>query len=166
MCSRLCRWGAFLSGLLIGSTAQSHDYEKQIKPIFDLLIMVFFLSVGLLLDIEFIMRNILTILVLLGALMVVKTFFNIFVLSKLGLSWRHSFLIGTSLGQMGEFSFVLVALGLSLGAIYSEEYKLIVALIAFSLILTPLWMVTLQRMHFIHKHDRPEKAEPGHGDSI
>jgi CPA2 family monovalent cation:H+ antiporter-2 len=160
-------YGAFLSGLLIGSTAQSHAYEKQIKPVFDLLIMVFFLSVGLLLDVHFIMRNILTIAIMLGALMMMKTFFNIFVLSKLGLSRRHAFLIGTSLGQMGEFSFVLVALGLSLQAIYAEEYKLIVALIAFSLVLTPLWMFTLERMHFIHKDSRePAIPEPGHGDAI
>lgn len=160
-------YGAFLSGLLIGSTAQSHDYEKQIKPLFDLLIMVFFISVGLMLDLDFIIHNILTILLLLGTLMVMKTFFNIFILSKLGLSRRSSFLIGTSLGQMGEFSFVLAALGLSMGAIYAEEYKLIVALIAFSLVMTPLWMFTLQRMHFIHKTEPPTSDPPKpHGDLI
>ncbi len=143
-------YGAFLAGLLIGSTAESHDYEKQIKPLFDLLIMVFFISVGLLLDVPFILENIGTILTLLLSLMFLKTFFNILVLRLLGLSHRHSFLIGASLGQIGEFSFVLAAMGLSMGAIVPEEYKLVVAIIALSLILTPFWMVLLNRMHLIH----------------
>ncbi len=143
-------YGAFLAGLLIGSTAESHDYEKQIKPLFDLLIMVFFISVGLLLDMPFILKNIWVILLLLLSLMVLKTFFNIFVLKCLGLSRRHAFMIGASLGQVGEFSFVLAAMGLSMGAILPDEYKLVVAIIALSLILTPFWMVVLNRMHLIH----------------
>ena len=144
-------YGAFLAGLLIGSTSESHDYEKQIKPLFDLLIMVFFFSVGLLLDVPFIIENFIVIAALLLAVMIMKTVFNVLVLSLLGLSRRHAFIIGASLGQIGEFSFVLAAMGLAAGAIMEDGYKFAVAVIALSLIMTPLWMVLLQRMHLVRK---------------
>jgi CPA2 family monovalent cation:H+ antiporter-2 len=142
-------YGAFLAGLLIGSTNESHSYEQKIKPLFDLLIMVFFLSVGLLLDLPFILRHLPTILTLLFSLMLLKSVFTTFVLARLGLSRRHALLIGAALGQLGEFSFALAALGLSITAISGDEYKTLVAIIALSLVITPFWMEILQRMHVL-----------------
>lgn len=142
-------YGAFLAGLLIGSTSESHAYEKQIKPIFDLLIMVFFFSVGLLLDVPFIMKQWMVILTLLFSLMLVKTIFTTYLLSKLGLSRRHALLIGAALGQVGEFAFVIAALGLSMGAVQEDEYKILIAVVALSLIITPIWLVLLQRAHVV-----------------
>jgi predicted Kef-type K+ transport protein len=75
--------------------------------------------------------------------MLLKTVFTTFVLERLGLSHRHALLIGVALGQLGEFSFVLAALGLSIGAINQDEYKTLVAIIALSLVITPLWMKIL-----------------------
>ena len=142
-------YGAFLAGLLIGSTSESHAYEKQIKPLFDLLIMVFFFSVGLLLDLPFILHHLPIILTLLFSLMLVKTVLTTFVLARLGLSRRHALLIGASLGQLGEFSFVLAALGLSMGAINDDEYKILIAIVALSLMITPVWMALLQQAHIV-----------------
>jgi CPA2 family monovalent cation:H+ antiporter-2 len=140
-------YGAFLAGLLIGSTSESHSYEEKIQPLFDLLIMVFFLSVGLLLDLPFILSHLPAILTLLFSLMLLKSVFTTFVLVRLGLSRRHALLIGAALGQLGEFSFALAALGLSIVAITDGEYKMLVAIIALSLVITPVWMKILQHMH-------------------
>lgn len=139
-------YGAFLAGILIGHLGNREQYEKEITPIFNVLIMVFFLSVGLLIDFRFLIDHIWDVLALLAVAMTLKTVVNVSVLHWLGLSWRHSVTIGATLGQIGEFSFVLAALGLAAGAIDDAGHKMVVLVIALSLIATPLWMMAAQRI--------------------
>lgn len=144
-------YGAFLAGLAIGSTHKKETYEEEIRPIFELLMMIFFLSVGIMLDFKFIWEHWLSIGFVLFALLFLKTIFNITILKLLGLSRRHAIMLGASLGQAGEFSFVLAALGLASGAILPEAYKYVVAIIALSLISTPIWTVTMRRMELLRR---------------
>lgn len=144
-------YGAFLAGLAIGSTHKREAYEEEIRPIFDLLMMIFFLSVGIMLDFNFILEHLLSISLVLFALLFLKTIFNITILRMLGLSRRHAIMIGATLGQAGEFSFVLAALGLSSQAILPEAYKYVVAIIALSLIMTPLWTYAMRRMDLLRR---------------
>lgn len=155
-------YGAFLAGLAIGSTHKKETYEEEIRPIFELLMMIFFLSVGIMLDFGFIIDHALSIGLVLFALLFLKTIFNITILRWLGLSRRHAIMIGASLGQAGEFSLVLAALGLSSAAIMPEAYKYVVAIIALSLIMTPAWTVAMRRMDLlrrgrIYRHARIKK---------
>lgn len=155
-------YGAFLAGLAIGSTHKKEAYEEEIRPIFELLMMIFFLSVGIMIDFKFIVDHIFSIALVLFALLFLKTIFNITILRWQGLSRRHAIMLGASLGQAGEFSFVLAALGLSAGAILPEGYKYVVAIIALSLILTPVWTVAMRRMELlrrgrIYRHARLKK---------
>ncbi len=155
-------YGAFLAGLAIGSTHKKEAYEEEIRPIFELLMMIFFLSVGIMLDFEFIADHLFSIGLVLFALLFLKTIFNIAILRWQGLSRRHAIMLGASLGQAGEFSFVLAALGLSAGAILPEAYKYVVAIIALSLILTPVWTLAMRRMDLlrrgrIYRHARLKK---------
>ncbi|MFN3826440.1 MAG: cation:proton antiporter [Micavibrio sp.] len=144
-------YGAFLAGLVIGSTHKKEAYEENIRPIFELLMMIFFLSVGIMLDFGFIMEHALAVIWLLFALLFIKTIFNITILRRIGLSRRHAIMIGATLGQAGEFSFVLAALGLSSAVIYPETHKYIVTIIALSLILTPLWTYVMRRMDLLRR---------------
>ena len=139
-------YGAFLAGLVIGNTSDAHSYEKTIRPIFDILIMVFFLSIGLLIDIQFILDHFWSILLLLVVTMAIKTLVNIIVLHRLGLARHQSFVAGAVLGQIGEFSFVLAALGLSSGSIMGDAYKYVVSVIALSLAFTPVWLFCFRRL--------------------
>lgn len=143
-------YGAFLAGILIGHLGNRERYEKEITPIFNVLIMVFFLSVGLLIDFKFLIENIGPVLALLAVAMTLKTVVNIGSLHMLGLSWRHAVVCGATLGQIGEFSFVLAALGLAAGAIEPEAHKMVVLVIALSLIATPLWMMAVRRLGALH----------------
>ena len=154
-------YGAFLAGILIGHLGNRERYEKEITPIFNVLIMVFFLSVGLLIDFGFLIENIWQVLALLAVAMTLKTVVNIGALHMLGLSWRHSVVCGATLGQIGEFSFVLAALGLAAGAIGDEGHKMVVLVIALSLMATPLWMVAVRRLGNLHVqiNGREIKAE-------
>lgn len=144
-------YGAFLAGLAIGSTHNKSSYEEEIRPIFELLMMIFFISVGIMLDVSFVIEHWFSISLVLFALLFIKTIFNISILRWLGLSRRHAIMIGASLGQAGEFSFVLAALGLSSAVILPETYKYIVAIIALSLILTPLWTYIMRRMDLLRR---------------
>lgn len=133
-------YGAFAIGLLVGNVGTAGaSYRHAIHPIHDFLMMLFFLSIGLLLDFRFIADNILIILTLLGIVILLKTAFNIYLLRLLGAPPRTTYTLGAVLGQIGEFSFVLIALGLSSGFITSDGYRLALAVIALSLALSPLW---------------------------
>ncbi len=145
-------YGAFLAGLVIGNTAQRHTYEDTIRPVFDVLMMVFFLSVGLMLDLDFLAEKFLRILLLLAVLLALKTWLNIFVLRRLGLARRSAWVMGAALGQIGEFSFVLAALGLSTGAIHSDAYKYVISVIALSLVITPFWLYAVRRTRLLKRN--------------
>lgn len=147
-------YGAFLAGLVIGNTTDHDHYEKQVQPIFDLLMMVFFLSIGLLIDLGFLFENFWNVLFLLGVIMVMKTVVNIKILRMLGLSRRNAIVMGASLGQIGEFSFILAGLGLASGTIASSGYNYVISVIALSLVFTPLWLYVVRRMHLIRHRQR------------
>lgn len=153
-------YGAFLAGLVIGNTSKAHKYEEQIAPIFDVLMMVFFLSIGLMIDLEFMADKFWRILALLATIMVLKTVINISFLRAMGLSKRNSTVMGAALSQIGEFSFVLAALGLSSAYITDIGYKYVVAAIALSLVMTPLWLYTVRKLNLIrHKRTLATKRD-------
>ena len=160
-------YGAFMAGLIIGNTANKHEFEDSIKPVFNILMMVFFLSIGLLIDVSFLQEKFWRVLAVLFLVMVSKTVVNIWVLRFLGLSRRNAFVMGAVLGQVGEFSFVLAALGLSVQAILPDAYKYVVTIIALSLVVTPLWLYALRRLRLLrhnynHRHPMRRAGDRSH----
>jgi monovalent cation:H+ antiporter-2, CPA2 family len=115
-------------------------------PIQSLFLMVFFLSVGLLIDLGFIWDNLGKVILWLIVVTLFKTALNIGVLRLLGNPWDRSFLSGVVMGQIGEFSFVLVATAVSLGLMPEDRHRLAVAVIALSLMVSPLWLATARRL--------------------
>ena len=139
-------YGAFLAGLVIGNTVNHKKLEANTKPIFDVMIMVFFLSIGLLIDLQFLKDNFVTVLILLFATMFIKTVLNISILRLLGMEKKEANITGAVLGQVGEFSFILAAMGLAAGTIQDEGYKYVVAIISLSLLVTPIWLYAVKRL--------------------
>ncbi len=142
-------YGAFLAGLIVGNTADRAKMIHATQPIQAVLIMVFFVSIGLLIDIGFIWENLWLVLVLVLIVTFAKTAMNIAIIRFFGAPWKSAFLAGTVMGQIGEFSFVLAAAGLSVGLIGDEENRLLVSLIALSLAFSPLWLITARRLERI-----------------
>ena len=140
-------YGAFLAGLLIGNSVDRRVMMRATHPIQSVLLMVFFLSIGLLIDLDYIWEHLGSVIVLLLVITLGKTAMNIGVLRLLGEPWPRAFLVGVVLGQVGEFSFVLAALGLSNGLIGGDDYRLVVAVIALSLMVGPLWLDVTRRLH-------------------
>ena len=98
---------------------------------------------------RYIWDNVWTVLVILTFITVFKTALNIGVIRLLGESWPRAFLSGVLLAQIGEFSFVLAALGLAVGAVSHEAQRLIVAVTVLSLMFGPLWLFSARRFHTI-----------------
>ncbi|MCY4608299.1 MAG: cation:proton antiporter [bacterium] len=139
-------YGAFLAGLVLGSSTDRATLLRVTLPIQGVLLMVFFLSIGLLIDVMFIWENLEAILLMLILVTLGKTAMNVGILRFLKEPWPRAWLGGVALGQVGEFSFVLVALGLSTGAIDQEGYRLFIAVIALSLIISPVWLNSARRI--------------------
>ena len=140
-------YGAFLAGLVLGNSRERPKMIAATQPIQAVFLMVFFLSIGLLLDLGFIWQNLWTVLLLVVVVTVVKTLANIGILRLLGESWSHAVQAGTVLGQIGEFSFVLMAAGVAAGLIDEDGNRLMVAIVALSLMISPLWLIATRRLH-------------------
>ena len=139
-------YGAFLAGLLLGNSTDRKTMLRVTMPIQGVLLMAFFLSIGMLLDLKFIWDHLAQVLLLLLIVTLGKSAMNVGILRMLGEPWPRAWLGGVVLGQIGEFSFVLVALGLSVSAITNDGYRMFVAVIALSLVISPFWFDSARRL--------------------
>lgn len=137
-------YGAFLAGLTIGNTHERSSILENTKPIQSTLIMVFFLSIGLLMDVGFIYSHLWEFIFLLLIVTFGKTTINILILRFLQVSWSEAFLVGVVLAQIGEFAFLMASVAYESQIIDTNEEKLILSLTALSLLFSPMWM-TLAR---------------------
>lgn len=140
-------YGAFLAGLVLGNTHERLIMLETTKPIQSILMMAFFLSIGLLLDTSFIWDHLGTVVCVLLIVTIGKTAINIGILRFLRLPWSQAFLIGVVLAQLGEFAFLLSTVGHETQIINDFGEKLVIALTVLSLALSPLWLTIARRLH-------------------
>jgi CPA2 family monovalent cation:H+ antiporter-2 len=138
--------GAFLAGLVIGNSTARHPMIVSTRPIQGVLLMVFFLSIGLLIDFKFIAEHWGGLILLLLTVTVIKTALNIGILALLREPWPHAFVAGVLLAQIGEFSLVIANAAERGGIISAAIGQIVVAVIAFSLLLSPLWLFATRRL--------------------
>ena len=139
--------GAFLCGLLVGHSTLRRAAETMAAPVQSILLFVFFLSVGLLIDLQYLRDQI---WVILAALVVVtggKTFLNWLLLMIAGEPFDLAVQASLFLSPVGEFSFVLASAGLTVGALSPAGHKLAIAVIAMSLLASPIWFLLARLMH-------------------
>ena len=142
-------FGAFLAGLTIGNSAQSHVAHKNAEPIKVVLLMVFFLSIGLLIDLEFLFNNFFVIITILVGATLFKTLLNIVALRFLGRKWDEAFLASLLLGQMGEFSFVMGAAAVSVALLDQTLLNYLISITVLSLITSPFYVAVARRLHTV-----------------
>jgi CPA2 family monovalent cation:H+ antiporter-2 len=140
-------YGAFLAGVVIGNSSQRESILKSAEPVGNVLLMVFFLSIGLLLDFTFIWKNLGTVMLLLLMVTLFKTALNVAALRLTRQDWGTAVLAGAALAQIGEFSFLLAEVGKATRLITGAETKLVVAVAVLSLALSPFWLFTMHRLH-------------------
>lgn len=138
-------YGAFLAGLILGNTAERHQVLEVTHPIQSLLLMVFFLSVGLLVDVDFLMDNIVKISILLFIVFFGKTVLNTAILHAFKQPWRISFISSLVLAQLGEFAFVLSDMARSENLLQPDEHRLVISLTVLSLAASPFWLTLAKK---------------------
>ncbi|MAP24337.1 MAG: cation/H(+) antiporter [Rickettsiales bacterium] len=139
-------YGAFVAGLVLGNSADRHAVIKATQPTQSILLMTFFLSVGMLLDLGYLAENWLKVLILLSMIFVVKTVLNTMFLKHFGQPVETALLSSLVLAQIGEFSFVLTTIGLDQKLLDPAGGNLVICLTVLSLVLSPIWMIGAQRL--------------------
>ena len=139
-------YGAFLAGLAIGNSVEREPMLAVVRPIQSVMLMIFFLSIGLLLDLNFVWNNLSIVLFLFIIVTLFKSALNIFIFRLLGESWQRAFMSGVIISQLGEFSFLLAASATVVATITPEESKLIISVTVLSLALSPFWLSTAKRL--------------------
>ena len=130
--------GAFVAGIVVGAARETEWVHRSLEPFRVVLVALFFVSVGMLIDVDFLLAYWPTMSFLVLAVFATNWLINAGILRALGRSWRHSLLVAALLAQMGEFSFVLAAVGRQNGIIQDFAYQVTVGLIAITLLLSPL----------------------------
>ncbi|PCI41185.1 MAG: cation/H(+) antiporter [Rhodospirillaceae bacterium] len=140
-------YGAFVAGLVIGNSNLKETIFAEVKPIQSILMMVFFLSIGLLIDLQYVWDNLGAVLAILFMVTVFKTMLNVGVIRMLGQPWHIAVVSGIVLAQIGEFSFLLAGVAVTSGVIPPETSRLVIAVTVMSLLMSPLWTLTARRLH-------------------
>lgn len=133
-------FGAFLAGLMISESDYSHNAFGDLVPFKDVFTSFFFVSIGMLLDPGFVIQNPWLVLVTILLVIVLKTIIAGFTAFILGHTFYGTVVVGVSLAQVGEFSFILAGMGLSYQIITPHNYQLFLAVAIITMALSPLLM--------------------------
>lgn len=136
--------GAFFAGMMMRESDFSHRAAEESVPLRDAFAVLFFVSVGMLFDPAVLVEEPLRVLAVVGVVVVGKTIAAIAVVRALRYPWRTALTVGSSLAQIGEFSFILAGLGLTLGLLGQEAMSLVVAGAVVSIAINPLLFAAIE----------------------
>ena len=151
-------FGAFIMGSILSETLEAEHIERLVKPVKDLFGAIFFVSVGMMVDPAMIAQYWLPILIITLTVIIGQPFFAMVGTLLSGQPLKTAVQSGCSLSQIGEFSFIIATLGVSLGVTSSFLYPIVVAVSVITIFLTP-YMIRLSDpvYGFLYRH-LPERA--------
>ena len=135
-------FGAFIMGSILAETIEAERIEKVVEPVKNLFGAIFFVSVGMLVDPKILVEYAIPIALLVLTILVGQSVFGTFSFMLGGESLKSAMRCGFSMAQIGEFSFIIASLGLSLGVISDFLYPVVVAVSVITTFLTP-YMIRL-----------------------
>lgn len=135
-------FGAFVMGSILAETIEAEKIIKLVEPVKNLFGAIFFVSVGMLVDPKILIEYAIPILALVGSILIGQAIFGTFGFMLGGESLKSAMRCGFSMTQIGEFSFIIASLGLSLGVISNYLYPVVVAVSVITTFLTP-YMIRL-----------------------
>ena len=154
--------GAFLAGLMLAESEYSLNTLETMLPFKEVFSSIFFMSVGMLLDVQFFVMHIPAIAAAATAIIAVKILMTMPAVLTLNYSLRTALLVAFSLAQVGEFSFVLAKSALGLHLLDDSSYQIFLASSIFTMVLTPLLInIAPAAAHlFICRFDRAKECPP------
>ena len=157
--------GAFLAGLLVSESEYSHQALADILPFRDLFAAFFFISVGMLLDVELALSQPFFFVGVVGVLLAIKVVAASLASLAVGSSMRSAVTTGMAMSQVGEFSFVLAGAGFLAGLMTTETYQWFVVSAVATIGLTPFMLQAaprvvslLNRLPIAERRDVPRDA--------
>jgi len=132
--------GAFAAGIFVSAAGWTDRHHRLLNPLKVLFMALFFVSIGMLVNLPYVLEHWGKISFLVLLILIVNTVINGLILRAGKRSFRDSWYGGFLLSQIGEFSFVLASVGMALGIWSEGREQVAYATIAMSLILSPLWI--------------------------
>lgn len=153
--------GAFVAGVLLADSEYRHELEANVDPFKDLLLGLFFIAVGMSINLGLIADRPLFLLALTGGLVAVKAAILLALARRHGLSWDASRALAAFLSQGGEFAFVILSAAVAGGLFVQAEADLLVATVTLSMVITPLFVKLVATYNHRHlRHSMPEFDTP------
>lgn len=132
--------GAFVAGVMLAESPYRHELESDVEPFRSILLGLFFLSVGMLLDLHLVAARPLLVIGLAAGVIITKTILITILSRSFSCSWTRSFRLGLLLSQAGEFGFVLFAQATAAQLILPSTASLFSAVVTLSMVTTPFLM--------------------------
>lgn len=146
--------GAFIAGIVVASSKTTEWFHHSLYSFKVIFVALFFISIGLLIDLNFIWENLGLVSILVGAAFLTNSLINALVARAFGSNWRDSLYLGAILSQIGEFSFVLGAIAYGSGIITEYAYQITLSVISLTLLFSPFWIklasrgrTTIKKLH-------------------
>ncbi len=150
--------GAFIAGILISATKSTEWVHNSLSAFKVLFVALFFISIGMIIDLNFLKENLITIVTLLVVVFILNSIINISIIRFFCKDWKISLYVSALLSQIGEFSFILAATGYQSGIIKDYSYQITISTIALTLLFSPLWInfvkMISNRLHVSAHMDR------------
>lgn len=156
ICGFSLELGAFVMGSILAGTMVAERMEKVVKPVKDLFGAVFFISVGMMVDPSVLVNYWWEILILAAVVICGMIFFGTLGMLTTGQTLRVAIESGFTLTQVGEFSFIIAALGMSLGVLEVSIYPIIVAVSVITIFTTPYFVKLSQPAYRFVESKLPE----------
>ena len=144
--------GAFVAGIITSSMGEKKWFHENLEPFKILFVGIFFVSVGMMMDLKFIWTNIIAISSLTFLAFFINTAINTAMFHFFGRPLSESLYGGALLSQIGEFGFILAAVGHKLEIINIFAYQLIMSVTGITLFLTPAWALLIEKTMGVFKN--------------
>ena len=150
-------FGAFVMGSILAETVEAEKIIKLVEPVKNLFGAIFFVSVGMLVDPKILVEYALPILALVCTILVGQAILGTLGFMLGGESLKSAMRCGFSMAQIGEFSFIIASLGLSLGVISNFLYPVVVAVSVITTFLTPYMIRLATPTYLVMEKHLPDK---------
>lgn len=138
--------GAFVAGVMLADSPYRHELEADVEPFRSILLGLFFLAVGMMLDLSAIAARPLFVFSMALALIAAKALILFIIGIAIRMPWRAALALGLLLSQGGEFGFVLFAQARDSGLVNAETTSLFSAIVTLSMVSTPFLMTLTRRI--------------------
>ena len=173
LASALTQWfglsmalGAFLAGMMLSESEYKHQLEADIRPYRDILLGLFFITVGMKLDVELLISSPFSLLAIMLSFMAIKVLVIKVLATRAGESSKDAWASGLMLAQMGEFGFVLIALANQVKLLPSDVSSMLLGAGVISMAITPYiidharsWSIMLSKEESVETDDLEELPE-------